>query len=385
MQKLRGLVGLFCGIALSGLCAGQLPPEMSQLLRERNLPEDALGAVVLRLSDGKTVFTHRAEKALQPASTMKVLTAIVGLERLGPAYRSRTELWSAATIDQGVLKGDLVLRGLGDTDFNWEDLQRMLQRLRHRGITEIQGDLIVDRRFFQPGRLDVGLPPFDESPEFRYNVIPDALLINTNLVQLEIETNNVGIQIRQTPPLDRVSVMSNMTFSDRVCEKWEDDWKIPSTVIANNGEIRVYLNGRFPKNCAQTVSINVIDRADFMDRLFRTLWRDLGGAFNGKLREADAAAAPTGMTLSNRLLAEHRARPLAEVTRNINKISDNTITRTIYLTLGTLDTTSATVPTLKKAEAEIRSWLKQHAIDDADLVLENGSGLSRTERIKPAQ
>ncbi len=383
-----------CCAGWSGLCFGQLPPEISNLLRENNLPEDALGVTIMRLSDASTVISHGADRALQPASTVKVLTAIVGLERLGPAYRGRTELRSGAAMENGVLKGDLVLRGFGNADITWEDFQRMLQSVRHRGVNDIQGDLVVDRGFFQPARIDIGLPPFDESPEFRYNVIPDALLINMNLAQFDIDTNSVGFQIRLTPALEGVKVISNMTFDDRACGKWEDGWKIPTTITSDDGEIRVYLNGTFPKNCSQSVANSVIDRADYTARLFRSLWRGLGGTFSGKVREVDLPAllsASGSEQPAMKLLAEHRARPLAEVTRNINKVSDNTITRGLFLTLGALgtigtaDAAMTTGTTLQRADAEIRLWLKQKGIDDAGLALDNGSGLSRSERITPAQ
>ena len=175
-----------------------------------------------------------------------------------------------------------------------------------------------------------------------------------------------------------------MSFAERACEKWEDGWRIPTTVKADNGDIRVYLNGSFPKNCAQSLNLNVIDRADYTERLFRATWKKLGGSFTGKVFEAflPETAQPAG-TLP-KLLAEHRARPLAEVTRNINKTSDNTITRMLLLTLGTLDAT-APGTTLQKGEAEIRAWLKQKGINDTALVLDNGSGLSRSERITPKQ
>jgi serine-type D-Ala-D-Ala carboxypeptidase/endopeptidase (penicillin-binding protein 4) len=367
-----------------GWASSSLPPEISKLLRESNLPEDALGTVVFRLSDGKTIISHGAEKPMQPASTMKVLTAIVGLDRLGPAYRSRAELRSDGKIENGVLRGDLLLRGLGNPDFNWEDFQRMLQTLANRGVKTIDGNLIVDRNFFQPARLDIGVPPFDETPEFRYNVIPDALMLNMNLAEFNIETNAERFLIRLTPALERVSVISNMTLIEGACEKWEDGWKIPTTVKAENGEIRVYLNGTFPKNCAQSVNISVIDRADYVDRLFRVTWQRLGGSFTGAVIEAKMPETAQPAVTLPKLLTQHLARPLAEVTRNINKTSDNAITRMVLLTLGTLDTTT-TGTSLQKGEAEIRAWLKARGINDQGLVIENGSGLSRLERISPAQ
>jgi D-alanyl-D-alanine carboxypeptidase/D-alanyl-D-alanine-endopeptidase (penicillin-binding protein 4) len=158
------------------------------------------------------------------------------------------------------------------------------------------------------------------------------------------------------------------------------------------------LEGEYPKNCTTTTNLNVVDRTEYVARLFGKLWRDLGGTFKGAvvelqspILEASKAGSATSLV---RVLAEHRARPLAEVSRNVNKVSDNTITRMIYLTLGTdmvsratpdAVGTTARLPTLTRAENEVKDWLKQRSIDTAGIVLDNGSGLSRSERISPRQ
>ena len=132
-----------------------LPTNVLNLLASAHIPADAVGAVVIRVADGTTVLSHRPQASLQPASTLKILTSIVGLERLGPTYRGRTELRTNGEIVNGTLRGDLLLRGVGNPDFNWEAFQRMLQTLRHKGIVEISGDLIVDRQWFLPSRPDL--------------------------------------------------------------------------------------------------------------------------------------------------------------------------------------------------------------------------------------
>jgi D-alanyl-D-alanine carboxypeptidase/D-alanyl-D-alanine-endopeptidase (penicillin-binding protein 4) len=123
--------------------------------------------------------------------------------------------------------------------------------------------------------------------------------------------------------------------------------------------------------------LNVLERNDFADRLFRYLWTYLGGTFHGETR---AGAGPK----ESRLLAEHRSRTLADKLRDINKPSDNPLSRVLFLTLGTLDG-NAGGNTLEKADRQVRAWFRQMGVDDAGLVLENGSGLSRTERIRPSQ
>ena len=132
-----------------------LPEGIAARLKAANLPQDALSVIVLRASDGATVLAHRADAPMQPASTLKTLTSIVALERLGPSYRGKTELRSAGKVLEGTLTGDVIVRGLGSPDFDWRALQNMLQSLRFSGVRTIAGDFITDRSYFQPSRLDV--------------------------------------------------------------------------------------------------------------------------------------------------------------------------------------------------------------------------------------
>ena len=349
------------------------------MLRAAQIPEDAIATKVVRLSDGARVVAHNPDLSMQTASTMKLVTTLVGLERLGPTYRGRAELVSSAKIVNGALEGDLALRGLGDANLDWRAFESMLETVRNQGIEEIRGNLIIDRHFFQPPRLDVGVPPFDEAPEFRYNVIPDALLLNMNLGMFEFSSDANAVSIRMTPALDRVIVVSEMTLIEAICSQWEDGWKSPSIATRADGSIVISINGSFPKNCAASTELNLLDRRDFADRLFRSLWRGLGGKFSAAVNESAFVDA------NARVLAMHRSRALGEVVRDINKTSDNTLARLLFLTLGTLATTENNLLTSTRADREIRAWFKHNAINDKGLVLDNGSGLSRTERMTPAQ
>ena len=359
-----------------------LPDRVVDLLREAGLPQDALGVMVLRAADGVIVLTHRANEAMQPASTLKTLTAIVALERLGPSYRGKTELRGVADLKAGTLARDVVLRGLGSPDFDWRALQRMLQTLRLSGVTTIEGDVMLNRTYFQPSRPDVGVPPFDETPEFAYNVIPDALSLNSNLLQLEMASDDATLRIGVTPMLDRVTVDSEMKVVDKPCADWEDFWKLPEVKKADDGRIRVTLKGEFPRNCPLTTEISVLDRVDYADRLFRSTWRGLGGTWTGVARDGAGSA-------DGRVLAVHQSRTLTEFNRDILKRSDNPVTRLTYLALGAEskagDATrdGATLSTGARAEQVIRQWLREKKINDNGLVLDNGAGLSRTERVTP--
>lgn len=367
---------LFCAISPA---LAELPEPVAMRLRAAGIPEDAVGISVLRLDDAKELLVHHSDRSRQPASTLKVLTSLVALEKLGPAYRGRTELRTAAAVVDGVLAGDLVLRGVGDVDFDWQALERMLQVLALRGVREIRGDFILDLGFFKPSRTDVGVPAFDEAPEFRYNVIPDALMLNSNLMRLSLVSGDREVKVAMMPPLENVVVdPGEMKLVARHCDDWEDGWMIPAVAKSSKGALRIALRGDFPPNCVAETAINVIDRVVFADRLFRALWKRLGGKFTGRTREGEAPA-------DARLVAEHRSRSLGEIVRDINKRSDNPITRVMFLTLGAMSDASPDDSTARRADAEIRAWLERRGIDPKGIVLENGSGLSRVERISPAQ
>lgn len=387
MFRLRSLAALLAltAFAASPLAHAQLPAPVTDALHATGIAEDAVSVLVLR--DDQTVISHLADRAMQPASTMKLVSTLVGLETLGPVFRSRTELRSSGELQGETLKGDLVLRGGADTDLSAEALENMLRSLRYQGIRKIRGQLVIDRHLFNPARMDLGVPPFDESPEAYYNVIPDALMINKNMLQLDMRSTGKRLKLRMQPALQGVRIAHDMKLVDANCDDWESGWKLPEAVPQKDGSIKVMLHGTFPKNCIQSYSINVVDRQEYVDRLFRATWKRLGGSITGTTVE--------GVTPPDaRLLAAHLSRTLPEIVRDTNKPSDNLLARLIYLSLGALEADpllgshpqggSAEI-TLARSEAAVRSWMRAHGINDAGLVLENGSGLSRLERITPIQ
>ena len=373
-----GLAAAALVLALfSARAAAQLPEPVRAALQVAGLSETAMGIVVERVSDQRKVMSHQAERSFQPASTMKLLTSAVALERLGATHRGRSELRSSGVVTNGFLQGDLVLRGSADTDLNVEAFRGMLLTLRQLGIGEIAGDFLLDRSFFSPPRMDIGVPAFDESPEFQYNVIPDAISINQHLLALTIDSTAPDIQVRAKTTLDGVTLASALTMIDAPCRDWDEYWKSPVVAQLSEGAVRITLRGQYPKNCVTTTEINVLDRTDYEARLFRSLWRELGGRFSGNVREGNARDA-------GNLLAEHRSRALPDSVRVINKSSDNPLTRSMYLTLGALNNFGDSLAnTAVGSERVVRTWLREKGVNDAGLVLENGSGLSRAERVTP--
>ena len=355
-----------------------LPDAVQAALSQLGLGADTLGAVALPVGHGGRPWSHRAQVPMQPGSSMKVLTAAVALDRLEPDHRGSTELRSTAAIVDGALQGDLVLRGGADPELGLPQLWALLMELRESGVRHIAGDLIVDRTRFRPARFDQGLPPFDEAPEFAYNGIPDALLLGENLLPLEIRATEAGVAARSVPALPGVALGSRMVLNDRPCSDWDEDWQ-PARVTTEGQSTLIELQGGFPRGCTRRTALALLDRAVLTERLFAALWQGLGGTWAGRALEQAGPA-------DSRVLARRVSRPWGEVLRHTMKTSDNTLTRLLYLELGVPAMAGAPqAPTLALAGRAVRQWLAEKGIPDDGLVLDNGSGLSRSERISAWQ
>ena len=151
-------------------------------MQRSQLPAGAVALLVAPLDGNGPSFSLNADTPMNPASTMKLVTSFAALELLGEAYMYRTVAVSAAPLDNGVLIGDLVIRGSGDPHLSEQDLWAMLRQLRGRGIREISGNVLIDRSLYAPLQADPA--QFDGEPYRAYNVAPDAFLVNFDATTL---------------------------------------------------------------------------------------------------------------------------------------------------------------------------------------------------------
>jgi serine-type D-Ala-D-Ala carboxypeptidase/endopeptidase (penicillin-binding protein 4) len=359
----------------------ELPAPVAAALARAGLPADALGAIAIPRTFWARTWQHRADVAMQPGSAMKLVTTAVALDRLGPNLRGRTELLVSAPPSGEVLDADLVLKGGADPDLDLPALWQLLFELHQRGVREIGGDLVLDRTLFRPPRTDLGVAPFDEAPEWPYNVIPDALMLDGNLLRLALTSDASRVQARTVPALPGVEIDADaLAPSATPCADWQDDWQPPRVTQPEPGRWRITLAGGFARDCQAQVRLQLLDRTVAAERLVRVVWASLGGTWRkppGAVREA---AAPAGSVH----VARHEARPWGEVLRHINKASDNAQTRLLYLQLGVAGMADdASSSTLDLARREVEHWFDQRRIARDGLVMDNGSGLSRSERIAP--
>ncbi|MDP1525990.1 MAG: D-alanyl-D-alanine carboxypeptidase/D-alanyl-D-alanine-endopeptidase [Rhodocyclaceae bacterium] len=354
------LLALLC---LPAHAQDKLPPSVLTALQSAGIPAQAVAVVAQALDNGKPALQHQAQVAMNPASLMKLLTTLVALDTLGPAYTWRTEVLSTAVPENGILPGDLILRGNGDPKFTYDRLWLLLRELRGRGVGKIHGDLLLDRSAFALPEHDPAA--FDAKPLRPYNVGADALLFNFATLHLTLVPERNAVRLFAEPLPADFAVVNRLRLTEgRGCGEWREALNAQLTTR------QLTLSGDFPRGCGEKRwHLAGLPNALLLHGVFTRLWRELGGEFSGSVRETTT---PPNATL----LASSESPALGEIVRDINKFSNNVMAQQLYLKVGAGETA--------QAELVIRNWLIQKGLNFPELILDNGSGLSRRNRIAAA-
>lgn len=358
---------LWCWFAVP--VRAELPAPVVQALQRGEVPQDAVAVYVRRLDSDQAAVAHLAERAMHPASTMKLLTTYAGLELLGPAYRWRTEVYRQGELNHGVLQGDLLLKGYGDPELTQQEFWLMLSDLRQAGVQYIRGDLLLDNSYFAPEQRDAGA--FDNEPYRAYNAVPDALVSNFSAAEFRFSVIGKHVEVRVNPALPQIVIKNEMQPGNGACGSWRSGLRYEVRHAA--AAATVTFSGRYPSSCgAQSLNLVLFEPAVYTYHLFRQIWQQLGGTLDGSYRLAPLV--PDAVKLLT-----HESAPLAEVIRRINKFSNNLMTRQLLLTIAA---ERVGMPGTERAGVTVlQQWLADKGLLFPELVVENGAGLSRTARI----
>lgn len=345
--------------------------ELAALLQRRGLPLDGVSVYAHDTATGAPLIALAADVPRNPASTMKLLTTLVGLEELGPAYIWKTEAYSLGSLRDGRLQGDLYLKGYGDPYLVTESFWGLLNGLRQMGVRAIDGDLVLDGSYVQPDANDPA--DFDGQKLRAYNAPAAALLVNFQTVQLRFIPQPLKrrLTVIADPHPDNLIIDNKLKLTGGFCRNWSSHVRLQ--VVHGSLRTTLRLTGRYPTACGEHELYRVIsDAPQHIFGVFKSLWTQLGGSIGGGLREA--VLPPE----AQRLHAVD-SKPLADILRGINKYSNNVMTRQLVLTLGA---ERAQPPgTTDKGLGVIRRWLTAAKLEFPELILENGVGLSRVEQI----
>jgi serine-type D-Ala-D-Ala carboxypeptidase/endopeptidase (penicillin-binding protein 4) len=398
MRFIRTPLLALCLIANAN--AAPLPEAVLQELKKANIPQSAIAVEVIEVGKQKPLIDINARRTMSPASTMKLLTTYAALDLLGPAYTWKTEAWLDGELKDGVLNGNLILKGYGDPKFTIEQFWLWLSELRARGLREIRGDLVLDRSYYDLPPFDPG--EFDDDPLRAYNVGPDALLINFNTLRLRYMPDGIGLKVVTEPPLDGVTLDNRLTPNNETvnCNNWHNLFSVQPN------DDSIMLQGDYPVGCGEREqNLSVMPHTRYVGAVFRAVWKELGGTLQGKEIEGTLVGNAT-------LFSTHLSEPLSAVIRDINKFSNNVMTRQLFLTLGEsvpLASDSDPLPeniqtqsgvsalplfpaqtehkrhmNIERSMLVMQAWMERNSLHFPEVVLENGAGLSRKERISAA-
>lgn len=346
----------------------ELPGRIRSALDARNIAHDSLSVFVADVETGETVLQWRSDEARNPASTIKLLTTLVALDVLGPAYRWRTDVYAKGKLSGGRLDGDLLLKGYGDPFLVTERVWQLLRNIRHAGVREITGDLLLDDSWFDVGDYDPAA--FDRQPLRAYNVAPNALLMNFKVVRYWFEPDHEAgtVKVRLDPPLENLGVKNRLDLANGRCRGYQRG----ITITANNAIDEVTFSGQFPSGCDRySMDRAALTHNEFVYGLFGSLWRDSGGLFEGVWRNVivEEDAEP---------LLSFDSLPLTDMIARINKHSNNVMVRQLLYTLGA--EANGAPGTEESGKAVISKWLTDNGLASTKIAIENGAGLSRNTR-----
>lgn len=355
---------------------GTLPAGVNQSLQAAKIPAANVAVVVQELGVHRETVRVNATAPMNPASVMKLVTTYAALELLGPAYRWKTEAYAAGPIRDGVLEGDLVLKGYGDPKLDLEAYWVLLRALRGKGLQTIRGNLVLDRSHFERAPGDAGL--FDGDASRPYNVLPDALLVNYKSLRFafapEPERGTVRVYVEPRPPA--LDVVNALKLADGVCPEGSAFRELLKPTFEPARQRAVFA-GRYPASCGEKdLNVALLEPNDHVAGVTRQLWAEMGGVWD---KSGSGSARDGTVPPGARLLHTQDSAPLTEIVRDTNKFSNNIMARHLFLTVGA-ESGGAPANT-QKAFTAVKAWLAKKRVAAPELVMENGSGLSRIERI----
>lgn len=353
--------------------AQPLPQPVSAALGSAGIPASAVALWSQQVGSQRPSIAINASRPMNPASTIKLLTTYAALELLGPAHTWKTEVWAAGELNGEVLAGELSLRGSGDPRLTVEHLWRLVQAVRARGIRDIRGGVVVDRSYFDGTEHDPSR--FDSEPLRPYNVGPDALLVNFKAFRFTFspDADRKIARVSVEPRSTLLELSANVVLNNDPCNDWRRG--LQATFVPGSGQrsTRAVFGGSYPAACNErTMNVALMPHTDYVQGVFTALWEGSGGTISGNWRDGPVPG-------ESRLIYTHESPALLDIVRDINKFSNNVMARQLFLTLSAeIDRTPGRSDL---STSNVRKWLDSKGLPMPELVIDNGSGLSRKESI----
>ena len=346
-----------------------LPSGIESIVKKSGIPRSDISIYIKEAGKSKRVVASlNATKTRVPASVIKVLTTYSALLKLGFDYRWPTSFYTTGKMKNGVLKGDLLVKGFGDPSLSTKDLKSIVANIRAKGIRKVTGNIVVDKSYFDVGTKNNS--GFDKHTYSPYNAMPDAMMFNERISTICVTPNKNRVSKKVVD--GSYIIKNNLQRVNKPC-KGRYSW--PAFRIDNStSTTQVLLQGKISKKCGTRNICKVITKPyksfyyALKDELNKAGIRVAGGM---RINKIPSSAKP---------LFTHYSRSLEKIVSRTAKKSNNLYARHLLLYLGAK--MYGAPATLKKGREAVEYILKSRgALSKGVLSIDNGCGLSRTAKI----
>jgi len=346
-----------------------LPAGIEIAIAKSHIPKNDISLYIKEAGkDGRIIAALHENKMRTPASVIKVLTIYAAILKLGFDYRWPTRFYSTGKIKQGILYGDIIVKGYGDPTLSDKDLPDIISRIKAMGIRSIHGNIVIDRSYFRVGSRNTS--GFDNHPHSPYNAMPDAMMFNERVSTICVVPNQNSVT-KKVP--DSSYVIHNQL--QRVNRPCRGRYSWPRVKIDDSKAVpEVWLKGKISKHCGKRNICQVLTKSykSFYYAL-RAALDDAGVPITGTLRLRQVPK-------DAKILFTHYSEPLENIVSVTAKKSNNLYARHLLLLLGAK--MYGAPATIEKGRRAVRVILKargvlKHVIPHID----NGCGLSRESKL----
>jgi D-alanyl-D-alanine carboxypeptidase/D-alanyl-D-alanine-endopeptidase (penicillin-binding protein 4) len=396
----RPAAAALLALALAGCATSQTPPatgpqadrhprppgqiaslqhDLDAVLSSPRLARSSWGVLVKSLDRGDVLFARDAGKLVMPASNMKLVTMAGAAERLGWNYRYDTTIETSATVDaDGVLGGDLIVKGAGDPSIGTLDnvaartFDEWAGQLRALGIRSIAGRIVGDDDAFDDDEIGAGWAFGDLA--YGYAAPITALYYNEGVFELSAQPGASvgGPAILRAAPLEHGLTIVNLVTT--VAAGGEADIE----AHRQRGSLLLEVTGTVPLGRTEPVTTSpaVENPTLYFARVVRSALIARGIDVKGAAVDRDDLAPEDPLRLdapAPRVVARHTSEPLSVIARRFLKVSQNQYAELLVKTVGRQAGEGSTA----RGQQVIRSVLDQWGVPPNSYILFDGSGLSR--------
>jgi D-alanyl-D-alanine carboxypeptidase/D-alanyl-D-alanine-endopeptidase (penicillin-binding protein 4) len=354
---------------LLSVVAYALPQSIESFISKSTIPRKDMSIYIKEVGkQGKIIASLNADTTRTPASVIKVMTTYASLLKLGFDYRFPTKFYTVGRVSNGVLHGDLYVKGFGDPTLKSKDLDSIVEEIKAKGIKEIKGNLVIDRSFFRVSSKNNS--GFDKHTYSPYNAMPDAMMYNERISTICVIPKKSDVRKKEHD--SSYQIVNKIQTVNKPC-RGRYSWP-GFKVDSSSSTPQVILQGKISKHCRQQNISKVITKPylsfyyAFKEKLSKNGIKIKG---NMRLRKVPQRA---------KLLYIHYSQPLEKIVAVTAKKSNNLYARHLLLFLGAK--MYGAPATLSKGRRAVENILKNHrALSGGLLSIDNGSGLSRTAKL----